>query len=178
MIMDHLMKLFKPEGISFMNLKKKAVFIEVTPHKQTCVIQLATFVIIGKDDVMDPENMCGVVEYMFKADLINNTYELLSFILKVDREYFDMAAEEFDPDSKKFVPPPSINLGTASPNAPSSPNLTAVGASTVYVAATPFILGALGGKKSKRKKTKKHNKTSRKKIKKHNKTKKRKKNKK
>jgi hypothetical protein len=142
LIIDHIATIFKPEHILLLSTIINETFIEITPDKQTVAVHFAINVLVSKDGMFDVENVVGVIDYVFEADLIKNSYEL-SLILKYDKDNFDATKEEFDPKSDKFTTKPKQ---FSMPANMSIKNMVAVGASSVYLAATPFVLGVLGGK--------------------------------
>ena len=157
LIVDHIAKIFEPEHILLVSTIINDTFIEITSDKQTFTVHFAINVLVSKDGVFDVDNIGGVIDYIFEADLVKNTYEL-SLILKYDKDHFDITKEEFDPKSDKFSTKPTHHAIVSLPDNMSVKNMVAVGASSVYVAAAPFVLGVLGGKshntKTKNKKTK------------------------
>jgi hypothetical protein len=157
LIVDHIAKIFEPEHILLVSTIINDTFIEITHDKQTFTVHFAINVLVSKDGAFDVDNVGGVMYYVFEADLIENTYQL-SLILKYDKDNFDATKEEFDPKSDKFAAKPQHKEIISLPENMSVKNMIAVGASSAYVAATPFVLGVLGGNKKRKRKT--HNKTS------------------
>ena len=153
MIRDHLDKIYKPEELLFMNTIINNVYIDITPTKQTFTVHYATHLLPTKDNSYDVENICGLVDWIFEVNLLQNTYKL-TLILKYDEDNFDKTTEEFDPTSNEF---------DKKPHSLTNKDMIAVGASSVYITAIPFVLGVLGGKKTNKTKRNKTNKFKRKK---------------
>ena len=138
MIRAHLDKIYKPEELLFMNTIINNAYIEITPTKQTFAVHYATHILPTKDNYYDVENICGLVDWIFEVNLLQHTYKL-TLILKYDEDNFDKTIDEFDPTSNEFDT--QIHSLT-------NKDIIAVGASSVYITAIPFVLGVLGGKKT------------------------------
>lgn len=158
--------LLDPEMNSVFEASKSADII-IEKDVKTMQFNFDSKLIISRDgDGMDPEYPCGLLSFKFLIDFTNNTFK------------FDKFKLEYNIDNCGPPKNPINNAANGANNANNNygklkyaiPAALGVGA----IVATPFLLGALGGKKyNKTKKYKKYNKTKKyKKYKKFNKTKK------
>jgi hypothetical protein len=168
-----VMKKFAPEKLLITQVEKNA---EVTLKKsqQNIVYNFKTKFYITKDGgVYDPEITCGNMEFSFLIDFKKNTYKITKFKCKYDADicYQNENVESLPENANENANENSnenSNADESAANNDSSKYLKygVLGLGVGGIVATPFLLGALGGKNKKDKKGKRKNK---------NKTKKRKK---
>jgi len=152
----------------------KHINIQININNFTMDLHFKSQLIISKNGELDPEYPCGNLAFILSIDLRKNTYEFTEFILNYDMDkcgYIDetlntgitqgvssLSTNSIMKNGKEFMEKYNIKPQYAIPAV----------ALTAGLISTPFILAALGGKK-----TRNHNKTN--KNKKRNKTNKNKK---
>ena len=153
--------LLDPEMNSVFEATKSADII-IEKDIKTMQFNFDSKLIISRDgEGMDPEYPCGLLSFKFLIDFTNNTFKFEKFKLEYN---IDNCGPPKNPINNAANNENNNNYGKLKYAIPAA---LGVGA----IVATPFLLGALGGKKyNKTKKYKKYNKT--KKYKKYNKTKK------
>jgi hypothetical protein len=172
LIHSMITKKITPEPYALILDPTKSISINLTKDEQSITAKLQSRrLLMSYNGEIPPGNTCGDVEFILLIDLKRNTYKFTKFILKYDNE-------KCNPDSDNQ--PDSDNV-PVSDNQPENNNeenqgnsllkYIPVGLGIGGIAATPFILGALGGKNKKLKTKKRKNKRRKKK----NKTRKRRK---
>ena len=158
-----VMEKFAPEKLLITQVEKNAV-ITLTKSQENIVYNFKTKFYITKDGgIYDAELTCGDMEFSFLIDLKKNTYKIINFKCKYDANICYTEANLGNLPS---------NVSNVVAEKENSNYLTygIIGLGIGGIVATPFLLGALGGKNKKIKaKNKKNKKTNK------NKTKKRKK---
>ena len=146
LVIIKLNDMLKPEMSNIMHTKKKCV-INITPTVQTLELVFESDVVISQNGgAFDLEYPCGKLHFTFLVDLITNTYKFSRFAISYDLD--KCGAEE------------NNNDGNGNGNGNRRKKIAAavsvpVAVSVVGVTTMPFILGALGGKTTKKNKTKK-----------------------
>jgi len=142
LILINMLNVLAPETCTFLNTKIK---IELTLDKNTkiCKRFYSSDVIISYNQELDPENSCGRFEFILVIDYIKNIYYFEKFILNYDADKCDPNYEE---KQKSKINIPKMN--TSKINMPKvDKDILVPFTVTGGIVATPFILGALGGKK-------------------------------
>jgi hypothetical protein len=146
MVTLKLNKLLEPEINSVFRPKKGAI-ITIEKHTKTIEYYFDSQLIISKDGgPIDPEYPCGNLKFKLLFDLNKNTFKFTQFILSYNIN--DCGPEELISSSvtSNQVEKPN-NQDNNSYLKYSIPVVLGVGG----IVATPFILGAIGGKEKKRK---------------------------
>ena len=162
-----VMKKFDPEKLLITQVEKDAI-ITLTNSQQNIVYNFKTKFYITKDGaIYDPEFTCGDMEFSFLIDFKKNTYKITKFKCKYDA---DICYQTENVESLPENENENTNADESAANNDSSKYLKygVLGLGVGGIVATPFLLGALGGKNKKDKKGKSKRKNK-------NKTKKRKK---
>lgn len=162
-----IMKKLAPEKAIITKVEKN-LSINLTKSQQNIIYNLKTRFYITKDgDVYNGEITCGEMELTFVIDLKKNSYKFSRFKCKYNAETCyqgeNLESLESNVSNQANVP----NVTPDEENQGNSLLAYAVpGGLGIGVIATPFLLGALGGKnkKLKAKKRKRKNKTRKKKY--------------
>uniref|UniRef100_A0A6C0LJ91 Uncharacterized protein n=1 Tax=viral metagenome TaxID=1070528 RepID=A0A6C0LJ91_9ZZZZ len=150
-VLQHISKTFEPESIMGLSTLVNDNYIEIDKNTQKMTTHYASKIMMSEDGFFDPDNVAGVIDYVFVCDLLKNTYQL-SVVLKYDKNGYDDSKDEFNPKSASF----SKQKTRMFPNNVSTNLLIATGISTAGVITTPFLLGLLGGNKKKTLKKRKY----------------------
>ena len=143
-VLQHISKTFEPETILGLSTLVNDNYIEIDKNTQKMTTHYASKIIISEDGILDPDDVTGVIDYVFVCDLLKNTYKL-SVVLKYDKDGFDVTKDEFNPKSSSF----SKKQKSMLPNNVRTKMLIAAGVSAAGVITSPFLLGLLGGNKNK-----------------------------
>jgi hypothetical protein len=127
----------------------KSISITFTKESQIVEFNFMSSLIISKDgEPMNPEYPCGEVSFIFYVDLLKNTFGFSTFQLSYNIDNCGPKNINDNNDTSNNSSS-NLNLKYAVP--------AAIG--TAGLIATPFLLAAFGGKKRKKRKTIKKNKT-------------------
>ena len=154
-----VMKKFAPEKLLITQVEKNA---EVTLKKsqQNIVYNFKTKFYITKDGgVYDPEITCGDMEFSFLIDFKKNTYKITKFKCKYNSETCYQGANLESLPANTNVSNEVVNEEAVGEDSPNYVKYGILGLGIGGIIATPYLLGALGGKNKKGKKRKRKNKT-------------------
>lgn len=125
---------FRPTKYSNIIINRDEISIELGFKSQ---------LIISRDsEPMDPEYPCGNIEFIFYIDILHNRYELKKFILSYD---INKCGPEIT--NKENTLPENHNENKSNLKLE---YVIPASITTAGIIATPFLLGALGGKKNKK----------------------------
>ena len=133
-----MMNAIQPDVCAFLN-GKKHIEIILNEKVQQARLFFTSSITISYQEELDPEYQCGWVDWIFMIDFRENTYQLEKFIL-------NYAMEKCNPNQQ----PPHQDHGKEEKEKRRSRKyqyLVPAAAITGAAVATPFLLGALGGKK-------------------------------
>jgi hypothetical protein len=150
LIKDYLMKLVG-KNILFLRTLNNKIFITIKKGQEKIVYLHSCYMVLEKDNYFDPENIKGVFDLVFEADLIKNTYDV-SVIARFNEKKFDLYDVQNDPKSALFGKGRKVKIDQKY----MTKDYVAAGVSAFYVAGMPFLLG-LGGSKKKTKRGKNKN---------------------
>lgn len=155
-----IVHIFKPE---------KDVIINLTKSQQNIIYNFKTRFFITKDgSIVNPEYTCGYFELIFLLDFKKNTYKILKLKCNYDTDICYQEEEEFDAFPSNANEPDQV-VNEVAVDEDNSKYFTygiPIALGIGGIVATPFILGALGGKNKKIKgkgKRKRKNKTKKRK---------------
>ena len=158
-----VMKKFAPEKLLITQVEKNAI-ITLTKSEQNIVYNFKTKFYITKDGgIYDAEFTCGNMEFSFLIDFKKSTYKFTNFKCKYDANICYQGAELEALPANANAPDQVVNEEAIEGD--SSKYFTygiPIALGVGGIVATPFILGALGGKNKKIKgkgKRKRKNKT-------------------
>jgi len=152
------MKKFQPE-IAVETSATKNILLNLTKNDQSMIINFKSLLSISYNRDLDIEFTCGELEFTLLIDLKRNTYKFTKFILKYD-------IEKCNPEGNNHqVTNNQDNIVNKENQGSSFLKYVIPAGLGVGVIATPFLLGALGGKNKKiKRKCKRKNKTRKKKY--------------
>lgn len=125
----------------------KFINIVINTNKFTMDLMFESQLIISRDGNLDPEYPCGNLKFNLSIDIRKNTYELTEFILNYD---IDKCGPEIQSNIISSINEPSDNKYSK------LKYIIPAGLAVAGLAATPFLLASLGGKKTKRNHNKKN----------------------
>lgn len=139
-----IMNKIAPETCVFLNTKIHSE-ITLNQNKKTCKRFYSSDIIISYNQELDPEYNCGKIEFILSVDFYENTYEFEKFVLNYNVNKCDPNYEE--KQSRLQMPKmqmPKMQIPEL------NDNVLVPFAVTGGIVAAPFILGVLGGKKTKK----------------------------
>ena len=131
----------------------KNILINLTQNDQSIIFNFKSLLIISYNEDLNPENTCGNLDFSLLIDLKKNTYKFTKFILNYDIEKCKPDNEDEidnEVENKENKENNENNENKDKGNSNMIKYGIPMGIITTGLLATPFLLGALGGKHNKK----------------------------
>ena len=122
----------------------KNIVITFTEKEQTMEFNFNSKLIISTNGILNPEYPCGKIIFNFFVDLKNNNFKFNNFELSYDLDKCDEHVENNNEVTNEVTNEAPNAVGSKMNLKYAMPVALGIGG----IVATPFLLGALGGKKS------------------------------
>ena len=142
------MKKFQPE-ISVETGATKDILLNLTKNEQSMIINFKSLLSISYNGDLDIRFTCGELEFTLLIDLKRNTYKFTKFILKYDIEKCNPESNNRPVSNNQPVSNNEDNVANEENQGSSFLKYAIPAGLGVGIIATPYLLGALGGKNKK-----------------------------
>jgi hypothetical protein len=152
-----LNKMLNPEINSVFKASKN-IDIHITKKSMYMVLNFESQLVISRNgEPIDLEYPCGKLEFSFYVDLLKNTFEMKKFVLNYNVNKCGPEINDQISDAG------TVNENVNYPSYLKSKYIVSTTLLTAGIVVTPFLLGALGGNKTRKNKVNKVNKVNKKK---------------